>query len=265
MCTYQCYSLNLSFPLGCPGSSAGKESACNAGGPSLIPGLGRSHGEGVRYPLQYSWASLLAQLVKNHLQWRRPGFNPWVWKILWRREWLPTPVPLPGKSYGQRSLVGCSPWGGKESDTTEQLSLTPSPAASTSPFSICISFPALHHFSRCHTIILICIPLIYLAILLLGIYPEKTIIQKDTCIPVFTEALFTIVRGWKKPRCSLTDEWIKRLWFIYMMDYYSAIKGNEFESVGVSWMNLESVTQSEVSTIYWIDCTCWVTVILHMN
>ena len=102
-------------------------------------------------------------------------------------------------------------------------------------------------------IIFICIPLIYLAIPLLGIYPEKTIIQKDTCTPVFTEALFTIVKGWKKPRCSLTDEWIKRLWYIHTMDYHSAIKRNEFESVGVRWMNLESVTQSEVRAIYWID------------
>ena len=48
----------------------------------------------------------------------RPGFNPWVRKILWRRKWQPTPVPLPGKSHGWRSLVGYSPWGRKESDTT---------------------------------------------------------------------------------------------------------------------------------------------------
>ena len=53
------------------------------------------------------------------LQCRRPGFDPWVWKIPWRREWLPTPVFLPGESHGQRSLVGCSPWGHKEMDTTE--------------------------------------------------------------------------------------------------------------------------------------------------
>ena len=53
------------------------------------------------------------------LQCGRPGFNPWPVKIPWRRKWQPTPVPLPGKSYGWRSLVGCSPWGRKESDTTE--------------------------------------------------------------------------------------------------------------------------------------------------
>ena len=60
-------------------------------------------------------------MVKNHLQYRRPGFDPWVGEIPWRREWLSTAVFLPGESHGQRSLVGCSPRGGKELDTTEQL------------------------------------------------------------------------------------------------------------------------------------------------
>ena len=83
---------------GFPGSSSGKESACNAGDPSLIPGSERYPGEGTGYPLQYSWASLVAQLVKNHLQYGRPGFNPWVGKIPWKRTWQPTPVFLPGES-----------------------------------------------------------------------------------------------------------------------------------------------------------------------
>ena len=61
-------------------------------GPSLIPGLGRSAGEGIGYPLQYSWASLVAQLVKNLPAMQRPMFDPWVGKIPWRRERLPTPV-----------------------------------------------------------------------------------------------------------------------------------------------------------------------------
>ena len=55
-------------------------------------------------------------------QWRKPGFSPCIGKIPWRRKWQPTPVSLPGKSYGQRSLVGYSPWGHKESDTAERLS-----------------------------------------------------------------------------------------------------------------------------------------------
>ena len=61
----------------------------------------------------------------------------------------------------------------------------------------------------------------------LGIYPEKTITERDTCISVFTIALFTIARTWKQPRCPLTDEWIQKLWYIHTMAYYSAIKKKE--------------------------------------
>ena len=64
------------------------------------------------------------------------------------------------------------------------------------------------------------------AIPLLGIYPQKTIIQKDTCTPMFIAALFTIVRSLKQPKCPSTDEWIKKMWYIYTMEYYSAIKRN---------------------------------------
>ena len=67
-----------------PDSSAGKESSCSAGDPSSIPELGRSPEEGIGYALQY-WASLVVQMVKNRLQFGRPGFNPWVGKIPWRR------------------------------------------------------------------------------------------------------------------------------------------------------------------------------------
>ena len=82
---------------------------------------------------------------------------------------------------------------------------------------------------------------------LLGIYPEKTIIQKETCTTVFTAALFTIARSWKQPKCPSTDEWIKKMWHIYTMEYYSANKRNEMEVFVMRWMELESVIQSEVS------------------
>ena len=82
---------------------------------------------------------------------------------------------------------------------------------------------------------------------LLGINPEETKIERNTCIPLFTVALFTLARTWKQPRCPSTDEWIKKLWYIYTMEYYSAIKRNAFESVLMRWMNLEPVIQSEVS------------------
>ena len=88
----------LSFFLPCHSSSAGKESTCNAGKPNSIPGLGRSSGEGIGYPFQYSWAFLVAQMVKKkkkiHLQRWRPGFHPCVGKIPWRRNRLPTSVFL---------------------------------------------------------------------------------------------------------------------------------------------------------------------------
>ena len=70
--------------------------------------------------------------------------------------------------------------------------------------------------------------------------------MKDTCISLFFAALFTIARTWKQPRCPLTDEWIKKLWYIHTMDYYSAIKRNTFELVLMRQMNLEPIVQSEV-------------------
>ena len=62
------------------------------------------------------------------------------------------------------------------------------------------------------------------AIPLLGIYPEKTIIQKQSCPKMFSSALFTITRTWKQPTCQSTEEWIKKVWYTYTMEYYSAIK-----------------------------------------
>ena len=85
------------------------------------------------------------------------------------------------------------------------------------------------------------------AIPLLGIYPEETKIEKDTCIPMFIVTLFTIARTWKQPRCSSTDEWIKKLWYIYTMEYCSAIKRNAFESFLMRWMNIKPIIQNEVS------------------
>ena len=85
------------------------------------------------------------------------------------------------------------------------------------------------------------------AISLLGVYPQKTIIQKQSCTTMFISALFTIARTWKQPKCPSTDEWIMKMWHICTMEYYSAIKGNEIELFVVRWMELESVIQSEVN------------------
>ena len=85
------------------------------------------------------------------------------------------------------------------------------------------------------------------AIPLLGIYTEETRIERDTCTPMFIAALFTIARTRKQPGCPLADEWIRKLWYIYTMEYYSDIKKNKFKSVLMRWMKLEPILQSEVS------------------
>ena len=85
------------------------------------------------------------------------------------------------------------------------------------------------------------------AIPLLGIHTEETRTERDTCTSMFITALFTIARTWKQPRCPLADEWIGKLWYIYIIEYYSAIKKNAFESVLMRWMKLEPIIQSEVS------------------
>ena len=85
------------------------------------------------------------------------------------------------------------------------------------------------------------------AIPLLGIYPDKTIIQKDTCTPIFIAALFTIAEKWKQPKCPLTDEWIKKMWYICTMEYYSAIKKDEIMPCAATWVDLEIILLSEVS------------------
>ena len=67
--------------------------------------------------------------------------------------------------------------------------------------------------------------------------------KRDTCTPVFTEALFTIARTWKQLRCPLADEWIRKQWYIYTMEYYPAIKRNTFESVLTRWMKRAYYTE----------------------
>ena len=107
--------------MGFPDSSVGKESTFNAGDRGLIPGWGRSPGEGIGYSLQDSWASLVAQLVKNLPAMWETWVRSLGWEDPWRKEGLPTPIFLPREFHVQRSPVGYNPWGHShiESDTTE--------------------------------------------------------------------------------------------------------------------------------------------------
>jgi hypothetical protein len=83
---------------------------------------------------------------------------------------------------------------------------------------------------------------------LLGIYPEDVPTgKKDTCSTMFIAALFIIARSWKEPRCPSTEEWIQKMWYIYTMEYYSAIKKNEFMKFLAKWLDLEGIILSEVT------------------
>ena len=85
------------------------------------------------------------------------------------------------------------------------------------------------------------------AIPLLGIHTKEIRIERDMCTPMFITALFIIARTWNQPRCPSADEWIRKLLYIYTMEYYSAIKKDTFESILMRWMKLEPIIQSEVS------------------
>ena len=85
------------------------------------------------------------------------------------------------------------------------------------------------------------------AIPLLSIHPEDIRTERETCTPTFIAALFIIDRTWKQPRCPSAEKWLRNLWYIYTMEYYSAIKKNKFESVLMRWMKVEPIIQNEVS------------------
>ena len=81
----------------------------------------------------------------------------------------------------------------------------------------------------------------------MGIYPDKTFLKKDACTYIFIAALFTIAKTWKQAKCPSTDDWIRKKWYIYTMEYYSAIKKNKIMPFAATWMELETLILSEVS------------------
>ena len=84
---------------------------------------------------------------------------------------------------------------------------------------------------------------------LLHIYLEKTMVLKDTCTPMLTAVLFTAAKTWRPPKCPSTEEWIKKMWYIYAKKYYSVITKNEIVPFAATWMDPETVILSEVSQI----------------
>ena len=85
------------------------------------------------------------------------------------------------------------------------------------------------------------------AIPLLGIYPSRSFLEKNTCTCLFIAALFTIAKTWKQPKCPSTDEWIRKMQYVYIMEYYSAMKKNDIMPFAATWMELETLILSEVS------------------
>ena len=85
------------------------------------------------------------------------------------------------------------------------------------------------------------------AIPFLGIYLDKTFLEKDTCTCMFTAGLFPIAKIWEQPKCPSTDYWIRKIWYIYTMEYYSAIKKNKIMPFAATWMELETLILSERS------------------
>ena len=86
---------------------------------------------------------------------------------------------------------------------------------------------------------------------LLGMYPKNAAAQfeKDRCTCTFIAALFTIAKKWKQPKCPLVDEWIKKMWYTYTMEYYSAIRRKQILPLATTWMELEGIMLSEISQV----------------
>ena len=91
----------------------------------------------------------------------------------------------------------------------------------------------------------------FTAIPLLGLYPKnpETPIQKNLCTPMFIVAQFIIAKCWKQPKCPSVNQWIKKLWYIYTMEYYTAERKKELLSFASAWMELESIMLSEISQV----------------
>ena len=144
-------------------------------------------------------------------------------------EWRPTPVLLPGKSHGWRSLIGCRPWGREESDTTERLhfhfSLSCIGEGNGNPLQcLCLENPRDGGAWWA------------------AVYGVP---QSRTRLKWLSSSSSS--RTWKQPKCPSAEEWIKKMWYIYTMEYYLAIKKNEVMALAATWIDLDIVILSEIS------------------
>ena len=85
------------------------------------------------------------------------------------------------------------------------------------------------------------------AIPLLGMFPQDSFYHRDTCTAMFISAVFTIARSWNQPKCPSTDEWIEKMWYIYTMKFYAAVKKDDIMSSAGKWLELEDIMLSEVT------------------
>ena len=167
--------------------------------------------------------------------------------------WQPTRLLCPRDSPSKNSGVGCHFFLQcmhecmLSRSSHVQLCVTPWTAAHQAPLSI--GFSRQEYWSglpfpspgvQCGGSLKIELPYDPV-ILLLGIYPEKNMVPKDTCTPMFTAAMFIIAKTWKQPKCPPTEEWLKKMWYMYIMEYYSAIRKNEIRCFAATFMDLECV------------------------
>ena len=193
-------------------------------------------------------------------QWRRHKrhrFDPWIRNIPWRRKWLPTPDPCLENPMDRGTWQAVVHWVTKSWTPLKWLSrqaqkINPGKGMEKGELSCTVDVNVnwYRHFGEQYEDFLKKKkkePLYDPAIPLLGIYPEKTIIQKNTYTLMLIDAVFAIVGMWKHPRCSSTDEWIKKMWRMYTKEYYSAIKRNKVGSFLEMCLDPDSVIQSETS------------------
>ena len=160
--------------------------------------------------------------------------------------WQPTRLSHPWDSPGKNTRVGCH-FLLQCMKVKSESEVAQSCPTLSDPMDCSLPDSCIHGIFQARVLEWSAIAFSEPAIPLLGIHTEETRIEGDMCTPMFIAALFIVAKTWKQPRSPSADEWIRNLWYIYTMKYYSAMKKNTFESILMRWMKLELIIQSEVS------------------